>query len=94
MILSPEDSCRLISILLKFFVKNAFEKNAFFDFEKFEEVVSIAMRLSDDLVDLEIEKIDQILSKIDENSEQELWLKMRKACVNGRRTGLGTHRFS
>ena len=89
--LSEYDSCRLISINLKHFVSNKFSKDAFFDFNKFSEVVKIATRLSDDLVDLEIEKLEKILNIVDEESEKVLWNKLLNACKTGRRIGLGTH---
>jgi ribonucleoside-diphosphate reductase alpha chain len=89
--LSAYDSCRLISINLKHFVKNAFEKNAEFDFKKFKEVAKAAMRLSDDLVQLEVEKLKKIIKISDTADEKELWKKLLKACESGRRTGLGTH---
>lgn len=89
--LSAFDTCRLISINLKHLVENAFAMKPYFNFEKFKEVVVAAQRLSDDLVDLELEKIDNILSIVDTPDEIELWNKMRKTCADGRRTGLGTH---
>ena len=58
--LSAYDSCRLLSLNLKSLVKNSFEKNADFDFEKLKEVAAIGMRLSDDLVELEVEKLEKI----------------------------------
>tara|TARA_R110000824_G_scaffold1643_5_gene8146 strand:+ start:2243 stop:4687 length:2445 start_codon:yes stop_codon:yes gene_type:complete len=89
--LSAYDSCRLISINLKNFVKDKFTKNAYFDFEKFKEVVKAGMRLSDDLVELEIEKLENIITVADTSNEKELWKKLLSACKKGRRTGLGTH---
>lgn len=89
--LSAFDSCRLISVNLKSFVINPFEDNAYFHFEKFEGVVKRAMRLSDDLVELETEKLTKIVSSCDTPDEKELWLNLLRACVDGRRTGLGTH---
>ena len=89
--LSAYDSCRLISINLKNFVKNPFKKEASFDFKKFKNVVSAGMRLSDDLVELEIEKLQKILNVCDTEDEKVLWGRLLKACKNGRRTGLGTH---
>ena len=89
--LSAHDSCRLISINLKSFVSNKFKKNAKFDFVKFSEVAAMAMRLSDDLVELELEKLDTIIDACDTVDEKELWKKLKIACANGRRTGLGTH---
>ena len=89
--LSAHDSCRLISVNLKSFVSNKFKKNAKFDFAKFSEVAAMAMRLSDDLVELELEKLDTIIDACDTVDEKELWKKLKMACANGRRTGLGTH---
>jgi ribonucleoside-diphosphate reductase alpha chain len=89
--LSAYDSCRLISINLKNFVKNAFTNDAHFDFDYFKCVVEYAMRLSDDLIELEIEKLNKIIKISDTNSEKKLWKKLLKACQTGRRTGLGTH---
>ena len=89
--LSAYDSCRLISVNLKSFVKNPFEDSAMFDYEEFGLAVHRAMRLSDDLVELELEKLALILEKADIPDEKELWQKLYDACKNGRRTGLGTH---
>jgi len=89
--LSAYDSCRLISINLKNFVKERFTENAYFDYKHFSKVVNSAMRLSDDLVELEIEKLENIIKVCDSDDEKELWKKLKKACINGRRTGLGTH---
>lgn len=89
--LSSYDSCRLISINLKHMVTNAFTQEAKFDFEKLREVARVAMRLSDDLVELEIEKLNNILEVSDTEDEKEMWKKLLVACKNGRRTGLGTH---
>jgi ribonucleoside-diphosphate reductase alpha chain len=89
--LSAFDSCRLISINLTSFVKNKFEDNSFFDFDRLYSVVRHGMRLSDDLVDLEIEKLEGILSACNTADEKELWTNLLRACREGRRTGLGTH---
>jgi len=89
--LSAYDSCRLISINLKNFVKDKFTKNAHFDFEQFKEVAKAGMRLSDDLVELEIEKLEKIIEIADAPDEKKLWGKLLSACKKGRRTGLGTH---
>jgi len=88
--LSAHDSCRLISINLKNFVLNPF-KGPKFDFYKLYEVATQAMRLSDDLVELEIEKLENIIKACDTKDERTLWENLLKACRNGRRTGLGTH---
>ena len=89
--LSAYDSCRLVSLNLKSLVKNSFEKNADFDFNKLREVAAIAMRLSDDLVELELEKLTNIQKIADTPDEKKLWGKLYSAAANGRRTGLGTH---
>jgi len=89
--LSAYDSCRLISVNLKNFVKNKFQKNAKFDFDLFADVVAKATRLSDDLVELEMEKLQRIIGVCDTESEKSLWGKLLTACEKGRRTGLGTH---
>ena len=88
--LSPYDSCRLIAINLTNFVSDPYTKNSKFDLEKFKNVVSSSMRLSDDLVELEIEKLFKILDKVDTEDEKFLWTKLLEACRFGRRTGLGT----
>jgi len=89
--LSAYDSCRLISLNLKSLVKNSFEKNAEFDFNKLQEVAAVGMRLSDDLVELELEKLSNIRHIADTDDEKKLWEKLYGAALNGRRTGLGTH---
>ena len=89
--LSAYDSCRLISINLKNFVEDPFDKSAKFNFAKFAEVVSAAMRLSDDLVELELEKLANIKDITDQEDEKALWNKLYETCAKGRRTGLGTH---
>ena len=89
--LSAYDSCRLVSLNLKSLVKNSFEKNADFDFGKLRQVAAVGMRLSDDLVELELEKLENIRSVADTKDEKKLWSKLYKAAANGRRTGLGTH---
>lgn len=95
--LCPYDSCRLIAINLYSYVENPFTENAKFNFELFKEHTIKAMRLMDDLVDLEMEKIDAILEKIKSDpetedvkrTEVELWEKIRAKSLGGRRTGLG-----
>tara|TARA_B100000700_G_scaffold150974_1_gene167595 strand:- start:292 stop:2712 length:2421 start_codon:yes stop_codon:yes gene_type:complete len=89
--LSAYDSCRLISLNLKSLVKNSFEKNAEFDFNKLREVAAVGMRLSDDLVELELEKLENIRNVAESADEKELWTKLYNAAASGRRTGLGTH---
>tara|TARA_R110000824_G_scaffold277546_2_gene465761 strand:- start:3126 stop:5561 length:2436 start_codon:yes stop_codon:yes gene_type:complete len=88
--LSAYDSCRLISINLKNLVKNPFKKPKF-DFDKLYDVACKAMRMSDDLVELEIEKLENIIKACDTKDERQLWKSLLKACEDGRRTGLGTH---
>ena len=89
--LSAYDSCRLISMNLKNIVKNPFQKNAEFDFVELKRMTAVAMRLSDDLVELELEKLKSIIDACDTPSEKELWHNLETACENGRRIGLGTH---
>jgi len=89
--LSAYDSCRLISINLKNFVEDSFTENSSFDFENFTTTISAAMRMSDDLVELETEKLAKIVEAADTQDERELWTKLLDACHRGRRTGLGTH---
>ena len=95
--LCPYDSCRLIAINLYSYVNHPFTENATFDMTLFKEHVQHAQRLMDDIIDLEIEKIDQILEKISKDPEPEdikrveteLWKKIRRQTLKGRRTGLG-----
>ena len=95
--LCPYDSCRLMAVNLTGYVNQPFQKEATFDTELFKRHIRIALRLMDDMIDLELEKINKILEKIDKDPEKEqyksvernLWLKIREKCVNGRRTGLG-----
>lgn len=96
--LCPYDSCRLLAINLYSFVKNPFTPQAEFDFELLRHHVRRAQRIMDDIIDLEMEKIDLILEKIDRDPEKEevkqvernLWTKIRTKTLRGRRTGLGT----
>ncbi|HPD86702.1 MAG TPA: adenosylcobalamin-dependent ribonucleoside-diphosphate reductase, partial [Proteiniphilum sp.] len=95
--LCPYDSCRLLAINLYSYVVNPFREDARFDFELFGKHVQLAQRIMDDIIDLESEKIDKILQKIDSDpeseevkmSERNLWLKIRKKTLQGRRTGVG-----
>jgi ribonucleoside-diphosphate reductase alpha chain len=95
--LCPYDSCRLIAINLYSYVINPFTKKAYFDFELFKEHVAYAQRIMDDILDLELEKIDQIIAKIDadpepfdiKRTERELWVKIKEKAIQGRRTGIG-----
>jgi len=95
--LCPYDSCRLIAINLYSYVEKPFTPEARFNVSLFKEHVIKAMRLNDDLVDLEMEKIDRIIEKLDKDpeeevikrTERELWLKIKEKTLGGRRTGLG-----
>ncbi|MFO8000948.1 MAG: adenosylcobalamin-dependent ribonucleoside-diphosphate reductase [Marinilabilia sp.] len=95
--LCPYDSCRLIAINLYSYVDNPFTDNASFNFGLFREHVGYAQRIMDDIIDLELEKIDGILAKINADPEEEeikrveknLWLNIRKKAEEGRRTGIG-----
>lgn len=95
--LCPNDSCRLLAINLFGYIVNPFTPDAFFDWGLFENDVQKAMRYMDDIIDLELEKIDAILAKIEADPEEEfikaieknLWLNIRKMTELGRRTGLG-----
>lgn len=89
--LSAYDSCRLISINMSNFVEGEFDEDCFFDYNKFKEVVRVAMRMSDDLVELELEKLNSVYEACDSDDERELWKKLIAAAHNGRRTGLGSH---
>ncbi|ARV06412.1 ribonucleoside-diphosphate reductase, adenosylcobalamin-dependent [Polaribacter sp. SA4-10] len=91
------DSCRLLAINLFSYVENPFTKKAIFNFELFKKHVVIAQRMMDDIIDLELEKIDKILAKIDQDPETEdvkliernLWLRIKNKAEEGRRTGIG-----
>ncbi len=95
--LCPYDSCRLIACNLYSYVKNPFTPQATFDFALFRDHIMKGQRLMDDLIDLELEKINQILTKIDNDPEGEdikgvernLWLNIKMKCLEGRRTGFG-----
>lgn len=89
--LSEFDSCRLMSINLTGYVRNAFKNDAYFDFVAFEKDVRTAMNMIDNLVDIEIELVEKIKSVCDSESEKEIWNKLQKSAIIGRRTGLGTH---
>lgn len=88
--LSAYDSCRLISLNMSNFVIDAFD-DPIFDYKKFEEVVRFGVRLSDDLIDLEIEKLNKIINTVDEEDVKNVFIKLRDSAKRGRRTGLGTH---
>ncbi len=95
--LCPYDSCRLIAVNLFSYVKNPFTPEAEFDFDLFRDHITKAQRLMDDLIDLELEKVNKILAKIDADPESDdiksvernLWLNIKMKCLEGRRTGLG-----
>ncbi len=89
--LSAFDSCRLISQNLKWLVLDPFTDKARVDLKALEHYTRIAMRLSDDLVELEIEKLQTIINKCDQEDEKWLWQQLLEAAQRGRRTGLGTH---
>jgi ribonucleoside-diphosphate reductase alpha chain len=91
------DSCRLLALNLYSYVKNPFTPQASFDFKLFKQHVAIAQRMMDDIVELELEKIDAIIEKIKTDPETEeikanelsMWLEIREKCNGGRRTGTG-----
>lgn len=94
--MQPYDACRLIAVNLYSFVENPFTKEAKFNFDKFYELNYEAMRLSDDLIDLELQYINRIINKInngDDNepllTESNLWNNIKKTASNSRRAGLG-----
>ena len=95
--LCPYDSCRLQAINLYSYVEKPFTKEARFNFDLFKEHVMKGQRLMDDLIDLELEKVDQILKKIESDPESEeikqvehnLWLNIKMKCLEGRRSGFG-----
>jgi ribonucleoside-diphosphate reductase alpha chain len=95
--LCPYDSCRLMALNLFSYVNEPFTKNAVFDMDLFKEHVGLAQRMMDDIIDLELEKIDVILAKIDADPESEelklversLWKNIRLKSEEGRRTGIG-----
>ena len=95
--LCPYDSCRLLAINLYSYVDDPFTKKARFNFDLYKEHVGLAQRMMDDIIDLELEKIDSILSKIEADPESDelkqveknLWKNIRKKSEEGRRTGIG-----
>ena len=95
--LCPYDSCRLLALNLLSYVDNPFKKDAKFNFDKFRSHVAMAMRMMDDIIDLELEKVEQIIEKIAADPEDEdvrrveleLWKKILDMAQKGRRTGLG-----
>ena len=96
--LCPYDSCRLIAVNLYSYVRNPFTKDASFDYDLFREHIAVAQRMMDDIIDLEMEKIETIIAKIatdpetDEvkQTELNLWKNIRSKTLKGRRTGVGT----
>ncbi len=95
--LCPYDSCRLLAINLFSYVEHPFTKDAFFNFDLFKKHVAYAQRMMDDIIDLELEKIDAILEKIDADpesdeikaAERNLWVNIKDKAEQGRRTGIG-----
>ncbi|KAA6346176.1 Vitamin B12-dependent ribonucleoside-diphosphate reductase [termite gut metagenome] len=95
--LCPYDSCRLLAMNLYSYVVNPFKKDAYFDFKLFEKHAALAQRIMDDIIDLELEKIENIIKKIDQDpedaevkhTERQLWEKIYKKSGQGRRTGVG-----
>ncbi len=95
--LCPYDSCRLLAINLYSYVVNPFTEDAYFDYDLFKKHVALAQRIMDDIIDLESEKIEKILEKIDsdpesmevKSAERHLWEKIQKKTLQGRRTGVG-----
>ncbi|MBQ1759376.1 MAG: adenosylcobalamin-dependent ribonucleoside-diphosphate reductase, partial [Prevotella sp.] len=95
--LCPYDSCRLLSVNLYSYVVNPFTKDAYFDYDKFKKHITMAQRMMDDIVDLELEKIDLIMQKVKSDPQNEevkgaeyhLWEKIKYKSSLGRRTGLG-----
>jgi ribonucleoside-diphosphate reductase alpha chain len=96
--LCPYDSCRLLAVNLYSYVKNPFTADAYFDFDLFKKHVAKAQRIMDDIIDLEMEKIDKIIDKIKSDpetkevkeAEYNLWNKIKAKTSKGRRTGVGT----
>ncbi|WP_417619821.1 adenosylcobalamin-dependent ribonucleoside-diphosphate reductase [Oceanihabitans sediminis] len=95
--LCPYDSCRLLAMNLFSYVENPFTDKATFNFELFKKHIHVAQRIMDDIIDLELEKIDNIIAKIDadpesaevKSIERNLWLNIQKKAEEGRRTGIG-----
>ncbi|MBX2959800.1 MAG: adenosylcobalamin-dependent ribonucleoside-diphosphate reductase [Flavobacteriales bacterium] len=95
--LCPYDSCRLIAINLYSYVENPFTPQATFNYQKFNKHVQMAQRIMDDIVDLELEKVNKIVEKIEadpenieiKRTELNLWKKIKTKSIQGRRTGVG-----
>lgn len=97
LVLCPEDSCRLMALNLYSYVDNPFTENAKFNFDKFINHAKLSIKIMDNMIDLELEKIDNILAKVEADPEDEdiklieknLWTRIRKKCKEGRRSGIG-----
>ena len=97
LVLCPDDSCRLMALNLYSYVNNPFTNRAKFDYPKFIEHCKKAMKIMDNMIELELEKIDAILLKIESDPEDDyikmveknLWTRIRKKCKEGRRSGIG-----
>ena len=97
LVLCPDDSCRLMSLNLYSYVDKPFTKKASFNFDKFIEHAKTSIKIMDNMIELELEKIDRILAKIDSDPESDdiklveknLWTRIRKKCKEGRRSGIG-----
>ena len=95
--LSDSESCRLMAINLYSYVVNPFASDAYFDYDLFNSHVRCMTKMMDNMIDLEIEKIDKIISKVNDDPEDEetkaielnLWKKIKTMCIKGRRTGIG-----
>lgn len=95
--LCPYDSCRLIAVNLYSYVENPFTPQATFNYQKFNKHVQMAQRIMDDIVDLELEKVNKIVEKIEadpenieiKRTELNLWKKIKTKSIQGRRTGVG-----
>ena len=95
--LCPEDSCRLMALNLYSYVENPFTSNSYFNYPKFIDHCKKTMKIMDTMIELELEKIDAILDKIETDPEDEdikmieknLWTRIRKKCEEGRRSGIG-----
>ena len=95
--LCPYDSCRLLSVNLYSYVVNPFTPEAYFDFDLFNKHVALAQRIMDDIVDMEMDKIDKIIEKVKSDpqadvvkeTELHLWQKIKRKSAMGRRTGVG-----
>ena len=95
--LCPEDSCRLMALNLYSYVENPFTKDAYFNYEKFIDHCKKTMKIMDNMIELELEKVDAIIAKIETDPEDDdikmveknLWTRIRKKCKEGRRSGIG-----